>query len=221
MYLFHFYFEMKPFFLSKGCKRLVPLLAATTGLLISQGEAKALNLKTFDLQWSPQPGSQGAINGKVTLDLDSISLPSVGSQGFVPVPAWATDLSVVVSGTGGNNGTFVQSDFDWVFENNGISFDFSQDLIGQGGWGTPACGFQSNGPCDFNLLSNIGPNASWFFQLTTGSDSFVLSKFAPADVNTGVSVPGPMPVVGAVAAFGWSRRLRKRIATRLITPPQA
>ena len=159
---------MKPVFLSKGCKRLVPLLAATTALLLSQGEAKALNLKTFELQWSPQPGSQGAINGKITLDLDSISLPSL----FGPIPAWATDLSVVVSGTGGNNGTFVQSDFDaWSFDNNGISFDFSQDLIGQGGWGTPACGFQSNGPCDFNLFSTIGPSGTWFSQLTSGSDS--------------------------------------------------
>ena len=216
MYSFHFYFAMKPFFLSKGCKRLVPLLAATTGLLISQGEAKALNLKTFDLQWSPNTGSQGAINGKVTLDLDSILLPSGGM-----VPAWATDLSVVVSGTGGNNGTFVQSDFsDWVFENNGISFDFSQDLVSQGGWGT-SCNSSSSGGCDFNLFSGSGPSGSNFFELSSGADSFVLSKFAPAVVNPGVPVPGPMPVVGAVAAFGWSRRLRKRIATRLITPPQA
>ncbi len=34
-------------------------------------------------------------------------------------------------------------------------------------------------------------------------------------------VPGPLPVFGAAAAFGWSRRLRKRIATPLSTPPQA
>ena len=35
------------------------------------------------------------------------------------------------------------------------------------------------------------------------------------------AVPGPLPLLGAGAAFGWSRRLRKRIATPLITPPQA
>jgi hypothetical protein len=201
--------------LLKHCKRLVPMLAASTALLLSQGEAKALNLKTFDLQWSPQPGSQGAINGKITLDLDSISLPT-GFQD--PFPGWATDLSVVVSGTGGSNGTFVQTDFNgWVFDNNGITLDFSQDLIGQGGWGTPSCGFQSVGPCDFNLFSGVGPNGTDYFQLTSGPDSFVLSKFAPA----GAPVPGPMPVLGAVAAFGWSRRLRKRISSPLSTPHQA
>ncbi|WP_254954261.1 hypothetical protein [Cyanobium sp. Cruz-8H5] len=34
------------------------------------------------------------------------------------------------------------------------------------------------------------------------------------------SVPGPLPLLGAGAAFGWSRKLRKRIAAPLITPPQ-
>jgi MYXO-CTERM domain-containing protein len=35
------------------------------------------------------------------------------------------------------------------------------------------------------------------------------------------AVPGPLPLIGAGAAFGWSRRLRKRIAAPLSTPPQA
>ena len=35
------------------------------------------------------------------------------------------------------------------------------------------------------------------------------------------SVPGPLPLFGGGAAFGWSRRLRKRIAAPLSTPPQA
>ena len=35
------------------------------------------------------------------------------------------------------------------------------------------------------------------------------------------TVPGPLPLLGAGAALGWSRRLRKRIAAPLITPPQA
>jgi hypothetical protein len=34
-------------------------------------------------------------------------------------------------------------------------------------------------------------------------------------------VPGPLPLLGAGAAFGWSRRLRKRIAAPLSRPPQA
>jgi hypothetical protein len=38
--------------------------------------------------------------------------------------------------------------------------------------------------------------------------------------GSAVAVPGPLPLLGAGAAFGWSRRLRKRISTPLITPPQ-
>jgi MYXO-CTERM domain-containing protein len=35
------------------------------------------------------------------------------------------------------------------------------------------------------------------------------------------SVPGPLPLLGAGAAWGWSRRLRQRIATPLITASRA
>jgi MYXO-CTERM domain-containing protein len=33
-------------------------------------------------------------------------------------------------------------------------------------------------------------------------------------------VPGPLPLLGAGAALAWSRRLRKRTTSSLITPPQ-
>ena len=42
-----------------------------------------------------------------------------------------------------------------------------------------------------------------------------------ADPCVPAQVPSPLPLFGAAAAFGWSRRLRKRIAAPLITPPQA
>jgi len=34
-------------------------------------------------------------------------------------------------------------------------------------------------------------------------------------------VPGPLPLLGAGAAFAYSRRIRRRIATSQATPPQA
>ena len=47
------------------------------------------------------------------------------------------------------------------------------------------------------------------------------AEVAALDLRTPSAVPGPLPLFGAAAAFGWSRRLRKRIATPLITSPQA
>jgi hypothetical protein len=34
-------------------------------------------------------------------------------------------------------------------------------------------------------------------------------------------VPGPLPLFGAAAAYGWSRRIRRRITAPVSTPPQA
>lgn len=34
-------------------------------------------------------------------------------------------------------------------------------------------------------------------------------------------VPGPLPLFGAAAAYGWSRRIRRRITAPVRTPPQA
>ncbi len=53
---------------------------------------------------------------------------------------------------------------------------------------------------------------------TLGLDNVVVTETGSASA---AAVPGPLPLLGAGAAFGWSRRLRKRIATPLIIPPQA
>jgi hypothetical protein len=47
------------------------------------------------------------------------------------------------------------------------------------------------------------------------------AEVAALDLHTPSAVPGPLPLFGAAAAFGWSRRLRKRISSPLSTPPQA
>ncbi len=47
------------------------------------------------------------------------------------------------------------------------------------------------------------------------------AEVAALDLRTPSAVPGPLPLFGAAAAFGWSRRVRKRISSPLITPPQA
>ena len=57
-----------------------------------------------------------------------------------------------------------------------------------------------------------------FIDSTVGNDNGYDSHFSPATrwaqatlVNGDVPVPGPLPVFGAAAAFGFSRKLRKRI----------
>ena len=60
-----------------------------------------------------------------------------------------------------------------------------------------------------------------FFTEINGSDSIANRRFSNSDSYTSsslvftpaspASVPGPLPLFGAGAAFGWSRRLRRRI----------
>ena len=76
-------------------------------------------------------------------------------------------------------------------------------------------------------LQPVTINLSGFFALTTPTDfrfySYTNSAGRSMDfsnISFGVTVPGPLPLFGAITAFGWSRRLRKRISAPLSTPPQ-
>ena len=67
--------------------------------------------------------------------------------------------------------------------------------------------------------SNAPPQASFFGASPTQTTSINLppasSSPPPARV---VDVPGPLGVLGVVAAFGWSRQLRRRVkATQSLT----
>jgi hypothetical protein len=63
-------------------------------------------------------------------------------------------------------------------------------------------------------FTTTGLIGTWF--LTGTSETIQVILGAP-----GAAVPGPLPLFGAAAAFGWSRKLRKRIAAPLSTPPQS
>jgi MYXO-CTERM domain-containing protein len=66
-------------------------------------------------------------------------------------------------------------------------------------------------------FTTTGLIGTWTLDGTSESIQVILGAPTPP----GATVPGPLPLLGAGAAFGWSRRLRKRITTPLITPPQA
>lgn len=61
---------------------------------------------------------------------------------------------------------------------------------------------------------------SWTLDGTSESINVCLG-LGSGPCNPPSSVPGPLPLLGAGAAFSLSRRLRKHIAAPLITPPQA
>jgi hypothetical protein len=63
-----------------------------------------------------------------------------------------------------------------------------------------------NGSFDvnFSLAQIFGPSAPSQFAFTSGTEQIILR-------NGPAPVPGPLPLLGAAAAFGYSRKLRNRI----------
>lgn len=119
------------------------------------------------------------------------------------------------SGTNGVRGWFVRSSLDNYASNlysnetpDGTAKGLQPASISLSGF----TGLTSQTDFRFYIYTNTGGRYVDFSNI-----SFVQgggSGPAAADV------PGPLPLFGAAAAFGWSRRLRKRIAAPLITPPQ-
>jgi len=95
---------------------------------------------------------------------------------------------------------------------------------------TPGTSITSTATINSQTLASIGFTTTgllgtWTLEPKDGSDPYTANDTiqvvigAPPSPST--AVPGPLPLFGAAAAFGWSRRLRKRITAPLITPPQA
>ena len=68
---------------------------------------------------------------------------------------------------------------------------------------------------DYDIGVSASSNGSGALAFTVGSDQPY--TYARASRGPSTVVPGPLPVLGGMAAFGWSRRLRRRVT--LVTRP--
>jgi len=211
--------------LAKRCKRFTPLLAAPAALLLIQGEAKAiLTYNIFESAGNVVVQASGSLDLTGATQLSQISC---GANGYIESSAAiicsGPDLTLdaySIIGPAFFNGS-VSAPADSI---SGITASFTGDLgifiIG------PA--YVSNTPVVSSATFNGKTLASLGFT-TTGligtwtlnGTSETIQVILGAPTPPGAAVPGPLPLLGAGAAFGWSRRLRKRIAAPLITPPQA
>ena len=211
--------------LAKRCKRLTPLLAAPAALLLSQGQAKAVltyyifessgnvvvqTSGSLDLTGS-QPNSTGncGINGAI------LSVSALVCTG--PDPGSALS-ALQISGPNSFNGNVTALPATSV---SGIVTFFSGS-VNQFAL-DPA--YLSNTPIISSATFNSTTLAGLGFTTTGLIGTWTLNGTSETiQVFLGppaAAVPGPLPLLGAGAAFAWSRRLRTRIAAPLITPPQA
>lgn len=184
---------------------LLPI-AAAVALAIGGGDAKALTIR-----YNFTGGTPDYTGG--TIDVASLDQ----TLGTGPVTFTVEVL--------GSTKTVVAS----YFSGSSSKIDFT----------TTACGgvcFDSWNPSNFNFSSvpggSITSSTTWrsllgtFSGTNSGAGDFTWSTSAPQQAGTmtpppssitfsdpNAQVPGPLPVFGAAAAFGWSRRLRQRIST--------
>ena len=225
------------------CKRIsLPLLAVPAALLLSQGQAKAvLYINIFDdgpnlkvtVNGSISPGNAGT---STAADTACTFLGSLTGQGDPSDPSTICTGNDVLSsfgningpaGFGGNGSLFPASSvtgFSFQFYplsyNTGTAFDpnfeqykntYALDpsyVLGQT--------FSSSATFNGKSLASEGFTATGLVGTWT-----IVGTSESINVFIGPPVPGPLPLLGAGAAFGWSRRLRKRIAAPVSTQPQA
>jgi hypothetical protein len=211
--------------LTKHCKHFVPLLAASAALLLSQGQAKAILTYNIFMRGSDvvikangsllipaSPNGPGACfggNGRLNPssgfictgpDTSNMSFYSLGSQ---PTTSFGTG-----SGVNTTNVSGTPTIFSAYLGQVGLKSSYVS--------GSP---IQSEAIFASRTLSGFGITTTGLlgtWTLDGTGDTIQVFIGAPA-----AAVPGPLPLLGAGAAFGWSRRLRKRISTPLSNPPQA
>ena len=214
--------------LSQRFQRFSPLLAAPAALLLSQGQAKAvltynifesagnvvvqasgsLDLSSTSSSFFQNSCAAGAPGGAIvsaiaaictgadiTSPVFAITGPASFNGSVVITPA--PSVSGILTGMVGISGTFI-IDPSYIYNTPIVS---SATFNGQT---LASLGFTTTGL--------IG---TWTIDGTSESIQVFLGPPSPA------AVPGPLPLLGAGAAFGFGRRLRKRIAAPLSTPPQA
>lgn len=228
--------------LSKRCKRFAPLLLAPAAVVLGQDQAKAvLNVNIFDsgsdlkifVTGSIAPGNAGSstaqdsncfVNGSLTGEFNPTD-PSVlctgndavstygditgptgwGGTGFLSPASSVSGKSFQMFPSSYNTGTAYDPNFDQYKSTYALDPSY---ILGQPFFSTATFAGTSVASQGFTQTGLIG---TWTIDGTTES----------INVYVAPPAPGPLPLLGAGAAFGWTRRLRKRTASASITSPKA
>ena len=216
------------FWFTQHCKRLSPFLAASASLLLCQGQAKAvLTYNIFESNGDVIIQATGSLNLPGLIGEDSCGADGgISSAGAVICTGPDSILNIYgITGPTSFDGT--------AFDGGGTSASLiSTYIVGDGdgvltdGFGISS-GYISGDPifssstiagqtlASLGFTFSSGLLGSWTLN---GTGDTIQAFLGPASPPS--AVPGPLPLLGAGAAFGWSRRLRHRIAQPLATPPQ-
>jgi hypothetical protein len=212
---------------SQKFKRFIPLLSASGALLLSQGQAKAvLTYNIFESSGNVVVETSGSLNlaGAIVDSQDDCGsgqkiIPNSATICTVP----GTVITYSITGpTSFSNGGIVSvggsssSGIPTALQGATSVFGLPSAYVS----GTPivsSATFANQTLASLGFTISSGPLGVWALNGTSETIQVFLGPPSPS----GAAVPGPLPLLGAGAAFTWSRRLRKRIAAPGIATPQA
>lgn len=179
---------------NKAKTSFIGCLASGACALATSLPAQAL---TFNWSWSLTDGGptsetgtvSGTVSGLLSNTPNQTSITAtVTSAPNTPPGGWTNDWSYDALGAG-----------------NGLSVDANNNVTG-------TISFR-NSKNDLLLLSTGGDYPT----LVSENGLYINSNYAiPSNISFDLvpdpsPVPGPLPLLGAAAAFGWSRRIRRRL----------
>jgi hypothetical protein len=191
-------------------KRLMAHGAVGAALMATCLQAGAASALSFNFTFTGSifgnyPGDPVTVTGIVDGLLDNVNGQNSGltltitSATNTPPAGWPvfTD-SQLIRGTGFNVSGGVVTGVNVEYQISGVPF-LELDLNNTG------VGFRNN-------LSYSGGSTQTLFINANPDNTSAGISFSPV-TPVPSSVPGPIPLFGAAAAFGWSRQLRRRIKT--------
>ena len=187
-------------------KAVAPIALAATSLALAANPAQALTQFAGDYapaNWTQSIGGDGSINTSGAPG--SIVLAGADDDSFTTNN---TDFTIASPAAG-------TVSFNWAY----YSLDTwaSEDPFGYllngvyTGLTDGSDSLTQSGSASFSVLAgDLFGFRQWSSLSTFGRASTTISLF---NGPVAASVPGPLPLLGAGAAFGWSRQLRRRIGT--------
>jgi hypothetical protein len=226
-------------------KRLAPLLAAPAIMLLSQGQAKAvLNFYIFESEGNVILRGIGSlslpdyveilpadsdftcgffdpgIGGSFCAGLTSlIKIYNLDGPASLPPSSLPTTVDERRTTTILGTTTALTTDFDGD-ESPATRKAFGLDPDYTGGLIFSEAIFNNKTLASDFGITTTGLFGTWTLQSNGSGDGYTANDTINLYVNA-PPAPSPLPLLGAGAAFAWSRQLRKRIGSAAITPPQA
>ena len=182
-------------------KKLIGHAAFGAALLMTCLQAGAASALSFNFSFTGTgvPTSPATVTGIVDGLVDNVDNQTTGltftitSATNTPTVGWST-FSTYFDGSGIDVFGGIVTGVEVAFEN---SIDGGQVLVlgNEGNYFPELFSFSAS---DSSIYDNFDTD-------NTSSNTLLFTPASPA------SVPGPLPLFGAGAAFGWCRRLRRRI----------